>query len=245
MDVSNKSALSSLLDTSLKLKAYAGFDPTAKSLHIGNLLSILALLHFIRDGHSAIALIGGATAQIGDPSGRSTERVALETNIVSSNATNIKCQLECIFTNAFDHLRRRQTNTSAKLGEIVLRDNLDWFKGLGMLQFLREVGRARVSTMLAKDSVKSRLESPEGISFTEFTYQLLQAYDFWYLWKHERCQLQIGGSDQWGNIVAESKKEVEESEAGSLAFGITIPLLTTATGEKFGKSAGNALWLDP
>ncbi|KAI9013139.1 tyrosine-tRNA ligase [Gaertneriomyces semiglobifer] len=234
---------------------YAGFDPTAQSLHVGNLMQIIALLHFQATGHQALALLGGATGTIGDPSGRSTERNALNPNELQKNMTAIHTQLNTVFSNAKDYISRRQQHSSTALKPIRIINNLDWFKNMTVLDFLGNVGRmARVSAMLAKDSVRSRLESPEGISFTEFSYQLLQGYDYYHLYTHEKCRVQIGGSDQWGNITAgmdmirrkcgQTDGTDSSHEADPLAYGVTSPLVTTASGEKFGKSAGNAVWLD-
>ncbi|KAJ3327323.1 tyrosyl-tRNA synthetase [Blyttiomyces sp. JEL0837] len=235
---------------------YAGFDPTAKSLHAGNLLTIIALLHFQVHGHTPIALVGGATGSIGDPSGRSTERNALPDSLVHENSACIRHQLETVFRNAEAHIKRHQPNID-EVPALHVLDNLSWFGGIGVLEFVRDVGKyVRVSAMLAKESVKSRLDSPDGISFTEFSYQLFQAFDFYHLWKNHNCTIQLGGSDQWGNITTGidliKKKELAlascavdgDARIVNNAFGVTLPLITTATGEKFGKSAGNAVWLD-
>ncbi|KAI9335167.1 hypothetical protein DFJ73DRAFT_32705 [Zopfochytrium polystomum] len=229
---------------------YAGFDPTAKSLHVGNLLMIVALLRFQAHGHRPIALVGGATGSIGDPSGRTSERAALEATVLESNKVSIARQLEDIFRTAEANMRRHGAIRVEKLQPITVVDNLSWYAGVGLLQFLTDVGRfARVSPMLARESVRSRLENQDGLSFTEFTYQLLQAYDFHHLHKVENCTIQLGGSDQWGNITAGidliQKKLSVPSDDREPAFGVTLPLVTTSTGEKFGKSAGNAIWLDP
>ncbi|KAI8852024.1 tyrosine-tRNA ligase [Chytridium lagenaria] len=241
--------LSDFLKTSTT-SVYGGFDPTASSLHAGNLVLIIALLHFQLHGHRPIALIGGATGSIGDPSGRSTERNAMDEQIVMSNAESIKGQIDGVFGNANEYLRRRGKKEGMEGVRIL--NNLEWFRGMSMLEFLGDLGRnARVSLMLAKDSVKSRLESEEGISFTEFSYQLLQAYDFYHLFRTESCAVQLGGSDQWGNITAgidlirkkTNAEKNKKAEGRDKAFGLTLPLLTTSTGEKFGKSAGNAVWL--
>ncbi|KAJ3332414.1 tyrosyl-tRNA synthetase, partial [Kappamyces sp. JEL0680] len=239
----DETRLSGALQSS-SLKIYTGFDPTAKSLHVGNLLTVIALVHFLLGGHRVIALVGGATGAIGDPSGKSTDRVALDSRIVAANSQAIQTQLLSLFRNAAGYLERRKLHIDPSCVQTL--DNLDWVQGMGILEFLGTVGRrARVSAMLARDSVKGRMEG-EGISFAEFTYQLLQAYDFMYLNKHHDCAIQLGGSDQWGNIVAgldlikKSRAETDDADV----FGLTIPLVTTASGEKFGKSEGNAVWLD-
>eukprot|EP00842_Homolaphlyctis_polyrhiza_P001032 jgi/Hompol1/192/HPOL_005255-RA len=267
-DATSKSALAHLLQSEATV-VYAGFDPTAQSLHVGNLLTIIAMLHFQLAGHQAIALIGGATGCIGDPSGKSSERQQLDPKTLQSNIEAISAQLESLFANASAYAAKHRPATASQtsLKPIKILNNLDWFSKMSFLQFMSDVGRrARVSNMLARESVKSRLDSANGISFTEFTYQLLQAYDFWHLFSEHGCRIQLGGSDQWGNITAGTeliqkyvadKAVVKHPDAaravqavqrsGSIehyAYGITIPLVTTASGEKFGKSAGNAVWLN-
>ncbi|KAJ3192675.1 tyrosyl-tRNA synthetase [Irineochytrium annulatum] len=245
-----------------KTMVYAGFDPTAPSLHVGNLLTLISLLHFRLQGHDAICLLGGATGRIGDPSGRSSERTALAGEVVDANVKSIRAQVERVMANASAYARRKGFGVGARgcavEGAVTVLDNREWFDGIGMLEFLETFGKyARVSVMLAKDSVKSRLDSPEGISFTEFTYQLLQAYDFYHLNRTRGCTIQLGGSDQWGNIAAgielvhkkwavlKTEEGVSPQErSGEDVYGVTMPLVTTAQGEKFGKSAGNAVWLD-
>ncbi|KAI9261198.1 tyrosine-tRNA ligase [Helicostylum pulchrum] len=236
---------------------YCGVDPTAKSLHLGNLVTLMGLLHFHIRGHQTIALVGGATGSIGDPSGRNSERVPLSEDVLSINVTGIQSQIHRFFKNGSSYAEKHGFTQTSYLKPKVL-NNYSWFNSMTALDFLGQVGRyARVNTMLAKESVKSRLETTQGISFTEFSYQLLQAYDFWYLYKNHDCRVQLGGSDQWGNITAgidmiSKRRTVEQEDNGVLknddieskAFGITIPLLLTSTGEKFGKSAGNAIWLD-
>ncbi|KAJ2960118.1 hypothetical protein NQZ79_g4477 [Umbelopsis isabellina] len=245
-----------------KTAIYSGVDPTAKSLHLGNLVTLMGLLHFHIKGHQAIALIGGATGSIGDPSGRQSERMPLSPETLQTNVDHITRQIHRFFANGSSYAMKRGwlTARSEQCTPKVV-NNADWLKGMGALEFLGDVGRyARVSQMLARESVKARLNTEHGISFTEFAYQLLQAYDFWYLYHHHSCRVQLGGSDQWGNITAGidmiHKKKPDSSslfaptvndEARKLedrAFGITIPLLLTSKGEKFGKSAGNAVWLD-
>ncbi|CEQ41301.1 SPOSA6832_03000, partial [Sporobolomyces salmonicolor] len=241
---------------------YLGVDPSASSLHVGNLLALIGLLHFRLHGHNAIALIGGATGAIGDPSGRSSERNALSPEVLDANVKGITNQLTTFLDRgvAFAQSRTRRRDGSAgdeakAQGTIKVENNMNWLGGMSLLEFLSKVGKmARVSTMLSRESVKSRLDSSSGLSFTEFSYQLLQAYDFLTLHRQHNCTIQLGGSDQLGNIVSgidmirRSKFGVDAIEAGKEddpAFGVTFPLLTTAAGEKFGKSAGNAVWLDP
>ncbi|KAF9940438.1 tyrosyl-tRNA synthetase [Modicella reniformis] len=239
---------------------YCGVDPTASSLHLGNLVTLLGLLHFHIKGHTAIGLVGGATGTIGDPSGKSTERQPMSAATLSKNVAEIDAQFQRFFTRGRAYAMRRGYIVQGHGGKVKVVNNKTWFDKLSALDFLGDIGRyARVGTMIARDSVKSRLESPQGISFTEFSYQLLQAYDFWYLFHEDGCRIQLGGNDQWGNITAgidlihKKKKSTEEQviinnydhpSEKLHAYGLTIPLLTTATGEKFGKSAGNAVWLD-
>ena len=212
---------------------YIGFDPTAASLHIGNLATIMLLVHFQRAGHKPFALVGGATGMIGDPSGRSTERDFLSEETLRYNQEGIRVQLARFLT--FD--------SSANSAEMV--NNYDWFKGISFLGFLREAGtHLTVNYMVAKDSVKKRLET--GLSFTEFSYQLLQGYDFYWLYKNKGVRLQMGGSDQWGNITTGTELiRRKEGREEYHAFALTTPLITKADGTKFGKSAGGNVWLDP
>ncbi|KAI0049898.1 hypothetical protein FA95DRAFT_1537423 [Auriscalpium vulgare] len=227
---------------------YSGIDPTASSLHVGHILPMMCLVHFQLHGHKVIPLIGGATARIGDPSGRSTERPLMERTRVDYNIAQLTPRVRNFFSRAGEYAKAR-LGTHSIAFEANVRNNLEWFEGLGMLEFLRVAGTtARVNSMLARESVSSRMESQQGISFAEFSYQLLQAYDFLALNQSTGCTIQIGGSDQWGNIVA-GIELLNRAHGASDAhrdkgFGITTPLLTTATGEKFGKSAGNAVWLD-
>jgi tyrosyl-tRNA synthetase len=210
--------------------AYIGFDPTADSLHIGNLVPIMLLSHFQRAGHKPIALVGGATGMIGDPSGKSEERKLLDANTIKHNLECQKKQLKHFLD--FDSGKENQA-------EIV--NNYDWFKEISFLQFLRDAGKhISVSYMMAKESVKKRLET--GISFTEFSYQLIQAYDFYHLNQHYNCKMQMGGSDQWGNIVTGT--ELIRRKSSNEAFALTCPLITKADGSKFGKSEGGNVWLD-
>lgn len=209
---------------------YAGFDPTASSLHIGHLIPIMLLMHFQRCGHKPIALVGGATGMIGDPSGKSEERKLLSSEQVAFNQECIKGQLEKFLD-----------FSGSNAAEIV--NNYSWFKDMGFLEFLRDVGKyLTVNYMVSKDSVKNRWEN--GISYTEFSYQLLQAYDFCWLYAHKNCILQIGGSDQWGNITSGTEL-VRRKESGEV-YALTCPLLTRADGKKFGKTeGGESVWLDP
>lgn len=209
--------------------AYIGFDPTADSLHIGNMVQIMTLVHFQQCGHKPIALVGGATGMVGDPSGKSTERNLLDEETLNRNLACVKKQLESFLSFEGDNA-----------AEMV--NNYDWFKELNFLEFIRDVGKhITVNYMMSKDSVKSRLES--GLSFTEFSYQLVQGYDFYYLWKHKNTKLQLGGSDQWGNIVTGT--ELIRRKGQGEAFAMTTPLITKADGSKFGKSEGGNIWLDP
>ena len=210
------------------ISGYVGFDPTADSLHIGNLVSIMLLTHLQRAGHRPIALVGGATGMIGDPSGKSAERNLLDEETLRHNQACVKAQLEKFLD--FD------CGTTSAL----VVNNYDWFAPFSLLNFMREVGKhLSVNYMMAKDSVKNRLET--GISFTEFTYQLIQGYDFYYLWKNHGCKLQMGGSDQWGNIVTGT--ELIRRKDGGEAFALVSPLITKADGSKFGKSEQGNVWL--
>lgn len=207
---------------------YHGIDPTASSLHLGNLIGVLVLRRFQEAGHRPIALVGGATGMVGDPSGRSDERNLLDDDTLAANLAGIRGQLEQLLDFA---------------GDAELVNNYDWTRGLTLIEFLRDTGKhATVNQMAAKHSVRSRMESESGISFTEFTYMLLQAYDFWWLHSHHQCELQIGGSDQWGNITA--GVDLIRRRSGAQAHGLTWPLLTRSDGAKFGKTAEGAVWLD-
>jgi tyrosyl-tRNA synthetase len=210
--------------------AYIGFDPTAPSLHIGNLATIMLLKHFQLAGHKPIALVGGATGMIGDPSGKSAERNLLDTETLRQNQEGIKQQLSHFLD--FD--------CGGNSAEMV--NNYDWFKEIGFLDFLRDAGKhITINYMIAKDSVKNRMET--GLSFTEFSYQLLQGYDFYYLYKNKGVKLQMGGSDQWGNITTGT--EFIRRKAEGEAFALTAPLVTKSDGTKFGKSEGGNIWLSP
>ena len=215
--------------------AYVGIDPTADSLHIGHLVGIMMLKHFQRAGHRPIALIGGATGMIGDPSMKSQERVLIDEHTLRHNQECLRKQLEKFLD--FD---------SDAPNAAILVNNYDWMKNYSFLQFIRDVGKhITVNYMMAKDSVKKRLSAnaDHGMSFTEFSYQLLQGYDFLYLYEHEGCRLQMGGSDQWGNITTGT--ELIRRMNGGEAFAITCPLITKAEGTKFGKTEGGNVWLDP
>ena len=209
--------------------AYIGFDPTADSLHIGSLVQIMTLVHFQRCGHIPVALVGGATGMVGDPSGKSEERNLLSEEILQHNLACVKTQLSKFL----------DFNAKENPAEVV--NNYDWFKDFSFLDFIRDVGKhITINYMLAKDSVKSRLET--GMSFTEFTYQLVQGYDFLWLYENKNCVIQLGGSDQWGNIVTGT--ELIRRKVGGEAFAITTPLIKKADGTKFGKTAGGNIWLD-
>lgn len=279
-------SISTLLEKE-KVSLYCGADPSANSLHVGNLIPLIILLHFRARGHNPIALVGGATGIVGDPSGRKTERQQMEAATRSNNVANIRKQLETFLTRG-EQYASKKGYPSSNFGKLQSTDNSNWWKNMGMLEFLGTYGRhIRVGQMLARDSVKSRMESEQGIGFNEFAYQILQAYDFWHLHSTQGCKVQVGGNDQWGNITAgidlitrlrselfrkekerkdllkknkNDKEAVEKLEAErdpifdtlpipskefEPAYGITVPLLTTPSGEKFGKSAGNAVWIDP
>lgn len=207
---------------------YIGFDPTADSLGVGNLVQIMTLVHFQRAGHKPFALIGGATGMVGDPSFKSSERNLLDLDTLQNNLNKQKAQLE------------KFLDFNSGANSAVMVNNHDWFKDFGFLEFIREVGKhITINYMLAKDSVKSRLES--GLSFTEFSYQLIQGYDFYHLWKNEGIKLQMGGSDQWGNITTGT--ELIRRMAAGEAYALTTPLIKKADGTKFGKSEGGNIWL--
>lgn len=214
--------------------AYVGIDPTADSLHIGHLVGVMLLKHFQLSGHKPLALVGGATGMIGDPSGKSNERNLLDETTLRHNQEAIKGQLSRFLD---------FTSDTANAAELV--NNYDWMKEFSFLDFIRDVGKhITVNYMMAKDSVKKRLtsEAAEGMSFTEFTYQLVQGYDFLHLYKNKQCTLQMGGSDQWGNITTGTEL-VRRMESGK-AYALTCPLITKADGTKFGKSEGGNIWLD-
>jgi tyrosyl-tRNA synthetase len=217
-----------------KVSGYIGFDPTADSLHIGSLVQILILMHFQKSGHKPIVLIGGATGMIGDPSGKSSERNLLTKEELDKNIKGIKSQLS-----KFLNFDSKEKNSA------VICNNNDWFDKINLIDFIRDIGKhLTVNYMVAKDSVKKRLskDSKEGMSFTEFTYQIIQAYDFYHLFKNENCLIQMGGSDQWGNIT--SGTELIRKKTGKKVFALTCPLITKADGSKFGKTEEGNVWLD-
>jgi len=212
------------------ISGYIGFDPTSDSLGVGNLVQIMTLLHFQRSGHKPFALVGGATGMVGDPSGKSSERNLLSEDILNHNLSCQKKQLEKFL----------DFGCGKNAAEIV--NNYDWFKEYRFLDFIRDIGKhITISYMMTKDSVKNRLEA--GMSFTEFSYQLVQGYDFYYLNQHKNCKLQMGGSDQWGNIVTGT--ELIRRKSQGEAYALTTPLITKADGTKFGKSENGNVWLDP
>ena len=213
--------------------AYIGFDPTADSLHIGSLVPILLLLHFQKAGHKPIALVGGATGMVGDPTGKSEERTLLNEKQLEQNINGIRKQLT-----------RHLDFDSNKPNAAELVNNYDWFKEISFIEFLRDVGKhITVNYMMSKDSVKKRIEGDTGISYTEFAYQLMQGYDFYWLFKNKNCKMQMGGSDQWGNITTGT--ELVRRKDGSDVFAFTCPLMTKADGGKFGKTEKGNVWLDP
>jgi len=213
------------------VSGYIGFDPTGDSLHVGHLTQIMTLIHFQHAGHKPVALVGGATGMIGDPSFKSAERNLLDEATLNHNVACLKKQLA-------KFLNFGEGETDAKMV-----NNYDWFKDFKFLDFIRDVGKLiTVNYMMSKDSVKKRLEGDNGLSFTEFTYQLIQGYDFYYLWKHHNCKIQMGGSDQWGNIVTGSEM-IRRQDQGT-AFALTTQLIKKADGQKFGKTESGAVWLD-
>ncbi len=213
--------------------AYIGFDPTADSLHIGSLVPILLLVHLQKAGHKPFALVGGATGMVGDPSGKSEERNLLSEEVLQKNLAGVKKQLE----------KYLDFDPSKKNGAEMV-NNYDWFKDMSFLNFIRDVGKhISVNYMMAKDSVKKRLDGETGMSFTEFTYQLVQGYDFYWLYQNKHCKMQMGGSDQWGNITTGT--ELIRRKTGGEAFAFTCPLITKADGGKFGKTEQGNVWLDP
>jgi tyrosyl-tRNA synthetase len=215
------------------VSGYIGFDPTSDSLHIGSLVPILLLVHLQKAGHKPFALVGGATGMVGDPSGKSEERNLLSEEVLLHNQKGVHSQLA-----------RFLDFTPGKPNAAEMVNNYDWFKELSFLHFIRDVGKhITVNYMMAKDSVKKRLEGDTGMSFTEFTYQLVQGYDFYWLYQNKNCKLQMGGSDQWGNIVTGT--ELIRRKAGGEAFAFTCPLITKADGGKFGKTEKGNIWLDP
>ncbi|HMR91613.1 MAG TPA: tyrosine--tRNA ligase [Chitinophagaceae bacterium] len=213
--------------------AYIGFDPTAESLHIGSLVPILLLVHLQQAGHKPIALVGGATGMIGDPSGKSQERNLLDEETLARNVAGIKAQLEKYLD--FD---------TAKPNAAEMSNNYDWFRHISFIDFLRDAGKhITINYMMAKESVRKRIESEVGLSYTEFAYQLMQGYDFFWLYQNKNCKLQMGGSDQWGNITTGT--ELIRRKINGEAFAFTCPLIKKADGTKFGKTEQGNVWLDP
>ncbi|XP_046554527.1 tyrosine--tRNA ligase, mitochondrial-like [Haliotis rubra] len=219
---------------------YCGFDPTADSLHVGNLLAIIALIHCQRAGHNTIALVGGATAQIGDPSGKTKERIPMKLHQVEENVVKITENLQRVFS----HHQNLLWKNNKPLPEVRILNNLDWYRDMNIVDFLSTTGRHfRMGQMLSRHSVKSRLKSEDGMSFTEFTYQIFQSYDWLHLYKQHQCAIQIGGNDQLGNMTA--GYELISRLTDNPVFGLTVPLITSSMGDKLGKTAGNAVWLCP
>jgi len=215
-----------------KVTCYIGFDPTASSLHVGSLLPLMALARLQRFGHSPIAIAGGGTGMIGDPSGKTAERQLLSLEQIDENLTGIRAQLE------------RFLDFDAAPNPARIVNNADWLATISMMEFLRDIGKHfTVNSMLAKESVKRRIDSEDGISYTEFSYSLMQAYDFLQLFDRHGCTVQMGGSDQWGNIVAGA--DLIRKLRGARAYGLVMPLVTTSAGVKFGKTEAGAVWLDP
>jgi tyrosyl-tRNA synthetase len=228
-DTTDEANLRARLDAG-PITLYHGIDPSAPSLHLGNLIGILVLRRFQDHGHRPVALVGGSTGMVGDPGGRSEERNLLDSDALAHNVAGIQAQVERLLDVGGDN-------------SVELVNNFDWTKGVTVLEFLRDVGKhATVNQMVAKDSVRSRMDSEHGISFTEFSYQLLQAFDYWWLHTNMACDMQIGGSDQWGNITAGI--DLIRRRERAHVHGLSWPLITKADGTKFGKSAGGALWLD-
>ncbi len=226
-DTTDRGSLEDLLSTE-SITLYHGIDPSAPSLHIGNFIGVLMLRRFQEAGHKPIVLVGGSTGMIGDPGGRSEERNLLDEETLARNLAGIRKQLEAL----------------VDLERAELVNNYEWTKSVNILDFLRDVGKhATVNQMVAKDSVRTRMEGKHGISYTEFSYMLLQAFDFWWLHNEYNCQLQIGGSDQWGNIA--QGVDLIRRRNGNAVHGLTWPLITRSDGQKYGKSVDGAIWLDP
>ena len=226
-DTTDREALVDLLSTD-SVTLYHGIDPSAASLHIGTFIGVLMLRRFQEAGHKPVVLIGGSTGMIGDPGGRSEERNLLDEETLAMNISGIRNQLESL----------------VDLDQAELVNNYDWTKNVNVLDFLRDIGKhATVNQMVAKDSVRTRMEGKHGISYTEFSYMLLQAFDFWWLHNQYNCQLQIGGSDQWGNIT--QGVDLVRRRNGKMVHGLTWPLITRSDGQKYGKSIDGAIWLDP
>ncbi|KAM3869929.1 tyrosine--tRNA ligase, mitochondrial [Diretmus argenteus] len=219
---------------------YCGFDPTADSLHVGNLLALIGLLHFRSAGHHVVAVLGGATAQIGDPSGKTSERERLSEDAIRENTRSIRESIQRIVGN---HELLFHRDGSGKLGTVAVLDNRSWYKNRDVVGFLSDAGRHfRMGTMLSRHSVQSRLRGADGMSLTEFMYQVFQAYDFYHLHQVYGCRIQLGGTDQLGNLM--SGHEFIHKVSGEEVYGLTIPLVTSSVGDKLGKTAGNAVWLN-
>merc|ERR1719400_1998484 len=234
-------SLVSVLESSKPTTVYAGFDPTAPSLHVGNLLVLTSLLHFHRAGHQVVILLGGATARIGDPSGKNSEREELGGEVIDGNLAGIRENIQRVFSN---HNQLFWSEQRGKLKDIVVVDNSDWYNKMNIIDFLSSVGRnLRMGRMLGRTSVKSRVESETGLSLTEFTYQAFQAFDWLHLLRSRSCRLQLGGKDQLGNMVA--GQEMISKEGEEEVWGVTVPLIVNEEGSKFGKSAGAPVWLSP
>lgn len=228
-DHTDEAGLTELLESD-SVTLYCGIDPSADSLHVGHLVAVLVLRRFQEAGHRPLALVGGATGMVGDPSGRSDERTLLDATTLEANTAGIRAQLESLFDFSGDSAAR-------------LVNNYDWTRDVSLLDFLRDVGKhMTVNQMVAKDSVRSRMASDHGISFTEFSYMLLQAFDYWWQYENYDCRLQVGGSDQWGNITAGI--DLVRRRSGATVHGLTWPLMTRADGQKFGKTADGTVWLD-
>ncbi|GAB7338443.1 hypothetical protein MBLNU457_4730t2 [Dothideomycetes sp. NU457] len=257
----NRDDLSTVLSTR-RIAAYSGIDPTAPSLHLGHLVPLMILFWLHAYGHSTISLVGGATARVGDPTGRLTTRNGMEQSTYERNVEGITAQVHGLWKNMKHMLERRgELGDSHERGTWQVRNNREWLDGLSIVDFLRYMGMgARMGTMLGRDTVKNKMTQGDGMSFAEFSYPLLQAWDWWHMYSNLGVQMQVGGSDQYGNIIAgmdairymsENHQDMNhvQQHVGSqdmvLPFGVTVPLLTTASGAKFGKSAGNAIWLDP
>jgi len=227
-----------------KVTAYIGFDPTASSLHVGSLLQILALARLRRLGHSVVALVGGGTGLIGDPSGKTGERSLMDREHVQANARAVRLQLEKVLGSARGQTKLARTPPRTSQGKLRFADNTRWLAKLTAVQFMRDVGKHfTVNSMLSKESVKRRVESKDGISYTEFSYLLLQAYDFLELHRQYKCTFQLGGSDQWGNITA--GMDLIRRVRNAKAHALVLPLVMTAAGSKFGKTEEGTVWLDP
>ena len=224
---------------------YCGFDPSAPSLHVGSLVPLMALAFFNRHGHKPIALVGGATGMIGDPSGKSEERVLLSEDIIQTNLDGIQSQIRTILSRSLSMHPETLPSASEQNKDrtVPIVNNFDWMGKWNFIDFLRDVGKHfRVNTMMAKDSVRARLEEREqGLSYTEFSYMLIQGFDFYHLFQEEGCKLQVGATDQWGNITAGT--ELIRRKEGKSAFGLTFPLLLSASGKKMGKTEKGAVWL--